>query len=192
MKRYIIMLLGAFTIGIGVVPVISANLGADALSTLEQALTVTFPISLPVAQIIVNASFIILLLVFAREKVGLDTCLCPLAIAFGSTVALNLLSFIFTGLNPYILLPLGMVIIGLGIGIGSMSETGSNPYDGFVLYLAEKSKISYSILRSACDLLMLAIGILLKGTFGIGTIIAICLQGVIANFFVKILKNVRV
>lgn len=192
MKRYIIMLLGAFTIGIGVVPVISANLGADALSTLEQALTVSFPLSLPVAQIIVNAFFIVLLLIFAKDKVGFDTCLCPLAIALGSTVALSVLSSIFTGLNPYILLPIGMIIIGLGIGIGSMSQTGSNPYDGFILYLAERTKISYSILRPALDLVMLVIGILLKGTFGIGTIIAIGFQGLIANFFVKILKNVRV
>lgn len=189
-RNYGIMALGSLIIGIGVAPVVIANLGADSMTTFEQGITMVMNISLPIAQLIANGIFIVLLFVLSRKNVGIDTVLSPMFISLGCTIGLKLIEFV-PEFNRYVEFFIGLVIIGLGIGIGSMTETGSNPYDGFILVIAEKIRKEYSIMRVVMDALLLIVGILMHGTFGIGTIIAIACQGFIANFFVKLFRSMK-
>ena len=87
-RDYLIMIIGAIVIGIGVAFIVSANVGGDAMTTFEQGLTQTFHISLPIAMIIANGIFVVLLLVFAKENISIDTVLSPLFISAGSKVGL--------------------------------------------------------------------------------------------------------
>ena len=84
---------------------------------------------------------------------------------------------------------IGLVTIGLGIGLGSNCGCGNNTYDGFVLCLSKKINIQYKYVRMVLDAIILVVGIVLKGSFGIGTIVAIVLQGVIAQWFIDNLKK---
>ena len=183
-RDYLIMIIGAIVIGIGVAFIVSANVGGDAMTTFEQGLTQTFHISLPIAMIIANGIFVVLLLVFAKENISIDTVLSPLFISAGSKVGFAVM------LIRYVFFFIGLCIAGVGIAIGAQSETGSNPYDGFVLALSKKINKSYSIVRPVLDAGLLVIGILLKGTFGVGTFIAIFCMGPVANFFIKMFAKI--
>ena len=189
-RDYLIMIIGAIVIGIGVAFIVSANVGGDAMTTFEQGLTQTFHISLPIAMIIANGIFVILLLVFAKDNISIDTVLSPLFISVGSKIGLLFVPTIEGMLIRYVFFLIGLFIAGIGIAIGAQSATGSNPYDGFVLALSKKINKSFSVVRPVMDAGLLIIGVLLKGTFGVGTFIAIFCMGPVANFFIKIFAKV--
>ena len=189
-RDYLIMIIGAIVIGIGVAFIVSANVGGDAMTTFEQGLTQTFHISLPIAMIIANGIFVVLLLVFAKENISIDTVLSPLFISVGSKIGLLFVPTIEGMVIRYVFFLIGLFIAGIGIAIGAQSATGSNPYDGFVLALSKKINKSYSIVRPVLDAGLLVIGILLKGTFGVGTFIAIFCMGPVANFFIKMFAKI--
>ena len=188
-KKYLIMILGAMSIGVGVAFIVYGDIGGDSLTTLEQGLSRTFEITIPTSQILVNGLFVVALFLLDRRKVSFDTILSPLVISSSCNIALKLVLMVETMLFRIIYLLIGIVIIGIGIGIGAQSESGLNPYDGVVLSLSEKFKVKFSLLRPILDLIVLIIGILLKGSWGIGTIITILTQGFIADFFIKIFKK---
>ncbi|MCI6703724.1 MAG: hypothetical protein MR458_01245 [Erysipelotrichaceae bacterium] len=189
-RDYLIMIIGAIVIGIGVAFIVSANVGGDAMTTFEQGLTQTFHISLPIAMIIANGIFVVLLLVFAKDNISIDTVLSPLFISAGSKVGLLFMPSLDDMIIRYVFFFIGLCTAGVGIAIGAQSETGSNPYDGFVLALSKKINKSYSIVRPVLDAGLLVIGILLKGTFGVGTFIAIFCMGPVANFFIKMFAKI--
>ena len=56
--------------------------------------------------------------------------------------------------------------------------------------LIKKINKSFSLVRPVMDAGLLIIGVLLKGTFGVGTFIAIFCMGPVANFFIKIFSKV--
>lgn len=189
-RDYLIMIIGAIVIGIGVAFIVSANVGGDAMTTFEQGLTQTFHISLPIAMIIANGIFVILLLAFAKENISIDTVLSPLFISAGSKIGLLFMPNLDDMIIRYVFFLIGLFIAGIGIAIGAQSATGSNPYDGFVLALSKKINKSFSVVRPVMDAGLLIIGVLLKGTFGVGTFIAIFCMGPVANFFIKIFAKV--
>ena len=191
-RDYLIMIIGAIVIGIGVSFIVSGNVGGDAMTTFEQGLTQTFHISLPIAMIIANGIFVVLLLVFAKENISIDTVLSPLFISVGSKIGLLFVPTIEGMVIRYVFFLIGLFIAGIGIAIGAQSATGSNPYDGFVLALSKKTNKSFSVVRPVMDAGLLIIGVLLKGTFGVGTFIAIFCMGPVADFFIKIFaKNIH-
>lgn len=189
-RDYLIMIIGAIVIGIGVAFIVSANVGGDAMTTFEQGLTQTFHISLPIAMIIANGIFVVLLLVFAKENISIDTVLSPLFISAGSKIGLLFMPNLDDMIIRYVFFLIGLFIAGIGIAIGAQSATGSNPYDGFVLALSKKINKSFSVVRPVMDAGLLIIGVLLKGTFGVGTFIAIFCMGPVANFFIKMFAKI--
>ena len=189
-RKYLIMIIGSIIIGIGVAFIVSGNVGGDAMTTFEQGLMQTLHISLPVAMIIANSIFVVGLLAFAKDNISIDTVLSPLFISLGSKLGESFLPSFEGEWIRYFLFLVGLSIAGIGIAIGAQSETGSNPYDGFVLALSKKISKSYGIVRPIFDAGLLIIGIVLKGTFGVGTFLAIFFMGPVANFFMKLFSKV--
>ncbi|MCR5066529.1 MAG: hypothetical protein K6A14_00525 [Erysipelotrichaceae bacterium] len=188
-RRYLIMTVGSLLIGVGVAAVIAGDLGSDSMTTLEQGISRALKIDMSLAPLIANGLFILALLAVDRSRVSIDTIICPFQITLGIKLANLIISPAEGMFMRIVCLVAGYLIIALGIGVGAQSKTGSNPYDGFVLALAEKLGWDYRIVRWALDIAVLLIGVLLGGSFGIGTFYAIALTGVLANFFINLLKK---
>lgn len=192
LSNYLIMAIGGMIIGAGVAFVVYGNLGGDAMTTFQHGLSVSLKIELPIAQIIANAIFVIALFIFFRNKVNVDTILCPLFITLGCKIATTIIPSLNMDqmLLRVIYMLVGVIVIGVGIGIGAQTKSGSNPYDGFVLAFSNKINKNFAIVRPICDSLLLIIGILLHGSWGIGTIIATFFQGYVGSFFIKLFKKI--
>ena len=183
-RRYLIMALGSLLIGTGVALVVSGNLGGDSMTTLEQGISRSFAIEMALTPLIANALFTVALLLTDRRRVSLDTLICPFLITLGLKLASLIIHPGESLLGRIVQMVVGYLFVALGIGVGAQSETGSNPYDGFVLALSEKLGKDYRIIRWAVDISVLVVGILLKGSFGIGTFYAIATTGIVADFFI--------
>ncbi len=188
-KNYLIMIIGAMVIGIGVCFVVYGDLGGDAMTTFQQGLSVTLNIGLPTAQIIANGLFVVILFFLDKKSVNIDTILCPLFITLGCKLTIYVLPTITELALRYVYMIVGIIIVAIGIAIGAQTKSGSNPYDGTVLVVSKMIKKSFSIVRPICDISLLVIGIILNGSWGVGTIVATFATGYIANFFMKLISK---
>jgi len=188
-RSYLIMIISALIIGCGVGFVVYAALGADSMTTFENGLSVSLNIKLSLSALLANLLFLCLLFFADRKRVSIDTLLCPLFISAGVQLFLMVIPAVTAMALRVLYMAVGITVVGVGIGIGAQSETGSNPYDGFILALSEKVGKPYRIMRPICDSILLIAGILMKGSWGIGTIIAILFQGTIAQFFIGLFRK---
>ena len=191
-KKYMIMMTGGLTVGFGAGTMMIANLGADAMTTFEQGLSRLLQIDMSWTPFIANMFFLALLLILDRHRVSFDTALCPLFISLGVKVVSLILPAAENTVIRVIYLMAAVLSVGLGLGIGAQTDTGSNPYDGFALFLAERLQTGYRYTRPIMDGIMLILGILIGGSWGVGTIVALLLTGIIADFFIAKLKSLPV
>jgi len=92
----------------------------------------------------------------------------------------------------------GCVILSLGMSMVIRSNSGTGPNDLIAIILTDKLnsrfKIGFRWVRIACDVIFTVAGILLGGTFGIGTIAAAVIIGPLVQMFLpvseKIIKSV--
>ena len=94
-KRIISFLIGCFIIQVGAACFINANTGGDSSVVLIQGISNILNISVGVANYIFMFVALILLLLFARDKISLGTFLA----AFGSGVFLDLANIVIKNLS---------------------------------------------------------------------------------------------
>ncbi len=86
---------------------------------------------------------------------------------------------------------LGIVIFSFGTGLYSAADFGRGSYEAVTFSLAEKNNWKIKIVRMALDSLMVIIGVLLGGKFGICTITTILLSGQIIQATVSTVKKTK-
>ena len=181
--RLVLMFLSAIIIGLGISFFVNAKLGADAMTTFEEGLSNTLHLDLSICLIIANGIFVLLTLLIDRKSLHLTTLVYPLFISLGIKISSLFVPSLDNILIRVFFMLLALIIIGIGLAV--VCDSGNNPYDGFVVSLSRITKIQFRYVRAVCDLVVLAFGVLLKGSFGIGTFVAILLQGTVGQFFIE-------
>jgi hypothetical protein len=82
-----------------------------------------------------------------------------------------------------LVLAVGCVILAYGMTIVIKSDAGTGPNDLVAIVISDKLHRKFSIVRIIVDVCFVAVGWLLGGTFGIGTIICAALVGPVAGVF---------
>lgn len=158
----------------GIMLTLQSRVGLGPWDVFHQGLANRLGLAFGTASIIVG--FAILLLAWALgSRPGLATVLNMLLV--GGFVNL----FTAIGLVPDFggaPLPLrividiaGVMVVGFGTALYIKAKLGAGPRDGLMLSLARRTGGRVSIVRGAIELCALAIGFLLGGTAGIGTLI---------------------
>ena len=154
--------------GFGISCFITAELGVAPWDVFHQGLEKKTGI--PIGIIIeITGVFILLLWIPLRERMGLGTLL--------NAIQIGLVVFLIDDHLPhtdvlvlriaYMLLGLLSIAVGSGFYIGA--GLGAGPRDGLMLGIS-KHGISVRVARTAIELAVLAAGIALGGTIGIGTV----------------------
>ena len=77
---------------------------------------------------------------------------------------------------------LGVILLAVGTGLYASASLGRGSYEAVTFALAEKNNWQVKIVRIALDILVVIIGVLLGGKFGICTIITVIISGPIIQF----------
>ena len=77
---------------------------------------------------------------------------------------------------------LGVILFAIGTGLYASASLGRGSYEAVTFALAEKNNWQVKIVRMALDILVVVIGVLLGGKFGICTIITVIISGPIIQF----------
>ncbi len=192
--RVLLLLCGLTIAHLGVTLFLQADLGSDPFNVLIQGLYRFLPLPdlITHGNVHVAVSFlIILVLLFVdRSYIRIGTLLCMILGGPIIDVFTLLLGGIINNESAMILrllsLVLGCVILAFGMTIVIKSNAGTGPNDLVAVVLSDKSKKTFGKVRIVVDVCFAAVGFVLGGTLGLGTIICACLVGPIAQIFMPI------
>ncbi|MDY0257606.1 MULTISPECIES: hypothetical protein [Gudongella] len=185
-KQIARVVFGLFLFALGIVMTVNANLGVSPWDVFHQGLSKTFGITLGRANIITGL-FIIGLDVVLGQTIGWATIMNMLLIGtFIDILMLNNLVPVFDSFMPsLIMLLLGVLIEGYGCFIYISGGMGAGPRDGLMVVLTRRTGKSVRVIKSAIEVIVVTVGIILGGKFGIGTLIMALFGGMIFQFAFK-------
>jgi uncharacterized membrane protein YczE len=171
--------LALFAIGISLQ--MNANIGAPPWDVFHQGVAKQTEIS--VGKIIVMTGFILLLLwIPLKQKPGLGTILNALEIGLVADLALAIIPEPKNIFVRVIMASLGIVIVAIGTGFYIASALGPGPRDGLMTGLAKRG-IPIRIGRTAIEVTVLVVGLLLGGQVGVATFAFALGVGPLVHFF---------
>lgn len=201
-KRIIMSVFGVALCGVSVGMFKFAALGVDPFQSLMSGLDAVIPIRFGTLYVIVNAVLLLFALIFDRKKIGIATFinlfLLGYIVEFSQGLCEKLMPNASLWLRVVILL-IAIVILCLSSALYFTADLGVSTYDAVALVWSQKqSKIKFAYCRVICDLVCVALGVVLLliagksfeeifGSVGIGTIITAFFMGPLITFF-----NVRV
>ncbi|MFM8688943.1 MAG: YczE/YyaS/YitT family protein [Acidimicrobiaceae bacterium] len=166
-QRLVRCIFGLALFAIGISLQMNANIGAPPWDVFHQGVAKQTNIS--VGRIIVITGFILLLLWIAlNQKPGLGTILNALEIGLVADLALAIIPEPNNIFVRIVMASLGIVIVAIGTGFYIGSALGPGPRDGLMTGLAKRG-IPIRVGRTAIEVTVLAVGLLLGGQVGVAT-----------------------
>lgn len=203
--RIVILMIGLTIAHLGVTLFLLTELGSDPFNVLIQGLYRTLSsltgwafLTHGRVHIAVSLLIILILLLTDRSYVKIGTVLCMVCggpiIDFFSGLLAPLISAAAPMPLRILILALGCVILAYGMTIVIKSDAGTGPNDLVAIVISDKIHRKFSIVRVIVDICFVALGWILGGTFGVGTVICAALVGPVAGIFLpinqKIIENV--
>jgi uncharacterized membrane protein YczE len=189
-RRVSQLLIGLLLYGAGCALTVEAGLGVDPWTVFAQGISVHTGIGIGWVTNIVG--FLVLLLwIPLRQKPGIGTVANILLVGTSMQVVLDLVPPV-VGLAAQIAALLGgilLVAIASGLYIGA--QFGPGPRDGLMTGLHARLGWPIWACRAMVEVSVLAIGWILGGTVGVGTVLFAVLIGPLVHFFLPLLDTAR-
>ena len=106
-----------------------------------------------------------------RETPGIGTILNAILIAMAIDVMVPFLPEPAETGPAFIQTIIGVIVVGIGSGFYLTANLGPGPRDGWMTGIQRRTDWPIGRVRISIEILVLSLGIVLGGTFGIGTII---------------------
>lgn len=181
LRRMVQLNIGLALFGTGIGLMLQSELGVPPWDVLHQGLQIQFGLTVGVWSIIV--SFVVLLLWLPlRERYGIGTLLNAVVIGVMIDVTAALVPTTGGAIAAILMLAAGILLIGFASGLYIGANLGPGPRDGLMTGIARKGP-SIRMTRVVLEIVVLAAGWLLGGTFGVGTVAFALLIGPIVQFF---------
>ncbi len=188
-RRLLMLVAGLALYGFSDGLIIVAGLGVDPWDVLHQGLARRTDLQVGTWSIVVGA-LVLLLWVPLRQRPGFGTLCNVVLIGVGINLTMALV-------DPGPLLAVrvptllaGIVLNGLATGLYIGAGLGPGPRDGLMTGIARRGH-SIRVVRTAIEVTVLAIGWLLGGSVGVGTVAYALLIGPLAHVFVPLLAHDR-
>lgn len=193
-KALLVLLLGLTIAHLGVTLFLLSELGTDTFTVFIQGLSVTFGLSVGTIHVIVLCILMVVMLLTTKGYVKPGTVVC----AFCGGPIIDLFSMLLGGCinggSGMVLriasMLAGCVILAMGMSIVINSNAGTGPNDLVAVILSDKIEaVEFRWIRIGCDLFFVALGFVLGGTVGVGTITAVFLTGPLVQFWLPVTKK---
>ena len=181
-KKIIIIVVGSIIAAYGITLAMYAGFGGATLAVLWQGISKTFHMSLGMASIIVAAVMIIFVFFYDRTQIHIGTILYQIVYSFCVDLFVN--AHVYSThlwMNALIML-LGVILFAIGTGFYASASLGRGSYEALTFSLAEKNNWQVKVVRMILDIVMVIVGAILGGKFGICTIVTIIISGPVIQF----------
>jgi uncharacterized membrane protein YczE len=169
-RRLTQLAVGLALYGLTLGMMIRATLGNAPWDVLHQGMAIHLPISIGTA-VIAMSVVVLLFWIPLRELPGLGTVANSLAVGLTADLTLSLLEAPEALWERLALMVGGVVLNALATALYIGSQFGPGPRDGLMTGLHRKTGVSIRLVRTGLEVFVVAIGWLLGGVVGIGTLI---------------------
>ncbi|MFD8600133.1 YitT family protein [Kitasatospora sp. NPDC059646] len=181
-RRLVQLAVGLVLYGVSMALVLRASLGGNPWDVFHQGLARHVGLSVGTWVTLVGV-LVLLLWIPLRQKPGVGTVgnVAVLGVAMDATLAVLPHPHALAARIP--LLAAGIVLNGLATGLYIGARLGPGPRDGLMTGLHRRTGRSVRLIRTCVELTVLAAGIALGGTFGVGTVAYALAIGPLVQFF---------
>jgi len=179
------LLIGLFLYGFTMAMMVESTLGLDPWDVFHEGLAGHLPLTFGQVVILVGA-VVLLLWIPLRQMPGIGTVLNVIVIGLAADAGIAVID---QPDNPWLrgaLLVGGVVGNGLAGAIYIGAQLGPGPRDGLWLGLVRRTGRSVRFWRTVIEVSVLAIGFVLGGTVGVGTVLYALTIGPIVQFFLPL------
>lgn len=156
--------------GVSLALMVRGHLGLAPWDVLHQGLTRYLPLTL--GQVLIVVSFVVLLLwIPLREVPGLGTISNAIVIGLAADATLAVLVEPEALWLRTVLMVSGVVLNGLATALYIGSQFGRGPRDGLMTGLHRRTGRSLRLVRTGLEVTVVALGLLLGGVAGVGTVL---------------------
>ena len=192
-KKYatktLMIVIGSIISAYGITLAIGAGFGGATLAILWQGLTNVTGMSIGTSSLVVAVAMIIFAFFYDRKQINVGTILYQIIYSFFVDVFTKIQHYTVIKAVNFVIMLLGIAIFSFGTGLYSAADFGRGSYEAVTFSLAEKNGWKIKIVRMVLDIIMVIIGVLLGGKFGICTIATVLLSGPIIQATVSTVKK---
>jgi uncharacterized membrane protein YczE len=168
-RRLMQLYAGLLLYGFSIALMVRSHLGLAPWDVLHSGLTKWFPID--IGQALVIVSFLVMIAwIPLREMPGIGTISNAILIGASTDVFLGALPNAHPLGVRVVLLVAGVALQGVATAAYIGAQFGRGPRDGLMTGLARRTGYSLRLVRTAMELTVLVLGLLLGGVAGLGTI----------------------
>ncbi|MFD8483789.1 YitT family protein [Kitasatospora sp. NPDC059673] len=181
-RRLVQLAAGLVLYGVSMALVLRSSLGGNPWDVFHQGLARHLGLSVGTWVTLVGV-LVLLLWIPLRQKPGIGTVgnVAVLGVAMDATLALLPHPHALAARIP--LLAAGIVLNAVATGLYIGARLGPGPRDGLMTGLHRRTGRSVRLIRTGIELTVLAAGIALGGTFGVGTVAYALAIGPLVQFF---------
>lgn len=180
-KRFVQLIVGLILFGTGIAMMLQSGLGLPPWDVLHQGLVQVFGSTVGIWSIAVSFLVLLVWLPF-RERYGVGTVLNAIIIGVMIDVGVVIIPEPEAVWLDVVLMAGGIFLVGLASGMYIGANLGPGPRDGLMTAIARRG-VSIRATRWGLEIAVLVSGILLGGTFGVGTVAFALFIGPIVQFF---------
>ena len=185
-QRLLRLLLGLWLYGVAIALMVKGALGASPWDVFHLGVALHVPLSL--GTVIVIASLAVLLAwIPLRQMPGLGTLANTLLLGPFADINLALLGAPSGWALQIAFMLAGVLACGFATALYVGAQLGPGPRDGLMTGLARRSGWSIRRVRTLIELTVLAAGVALGGTVGVGTVVFALGVGPVTQFFLPYL-----
>jgi len=181
-RRITQLLVGLTLYGVSMAMMVRSTLGLDPWDVFHAGIASHVPLTFGQVTIVVGA-LVLLLWVPLRQWPGLGTVANVVVIGLAADAGLALIPAPESLWARVPLLVFGIVLNGIAGGLYIGSQLGPGPRDGLMTGFARRSGLSIRLVRTTIELVVLAVGWLLGGPVGLGTVLYAVSIGPLVQFF---------
>lgn len=190
LKDILLQIIGVFIMGFGVGMLIKTGYGADTSNALFTGISNISNLSVGTINSIAAVVMIIIVFFLSRKRIVLGTLLVPFLIAFPIDLAISIWFRAPNLISGIIIDIISLYIVSFGAAITIEFELGPSPYDCMSLGISDFFKLKYIYAKYILDGFCVAVGYLLKGEIGVGTILCFLTMGIFISINRKVLRNI--
>lgn len=191
--KFFFYVLGILLLTLGISFTIQSELGTSPFDALLVGLSIHVGFTVGTWEIIIALILIGCNSLLKRQKpefLGLLT-------AFITGISIDMWLFLLETLHTpalwyskVVYFGIGLIVIGLGTAIYLHTNFAPIPVDRLTLIIQELTNTNIFLSRSFIYLFFLIMALIFRGPIGVGTLLIVCLSGLLLNYFMSFIKKV--
>ena len=184
-RRLFQLLVGLILYGLAVAMIVRAGLGLDPWNVLNQGVAERLPLSYGVVMILIGAAVLLLWLPL-RQKPGIGTVANVFLIGVFADLGLAWIPADLPLAVRIVMLVTGVVLTGVATGAYVGAGLGPGPRDGLMTGIVKRTGWPVKYVRTAIEIAVVAVGWLLGGAVGLGTVLFALTIGPLVHVFLPL------